>query len=103
MWTILPSSVTLIGGILIYILRRRCWPKSDKNSRSIYQGSLRVLARACGQMVALHLFDRLARIYLRTNPKRTETAKQIETLLIQRLGLKVSQHSRKQLTLPKED
>jgi len=105
MWPIiLPSSGTVIGGFLVYLIHRfnRSRSTGPNNSKAINQGSLRALTLACGQMIALHLFDRLERIYLRANPQRAETATQIEILLIRRLGLKEPPRSRNQLTLPKE-
>lgn len=102
MWSlILPSAGTIIGGAVAYWWRRSS--KSIIGSKASRQGSLQALTRACGQMVALHLFDRLKRIYLRINPKRTEIATQIEDYFLHGLGLDASPHSMKQLTAKQEE
>lgn len=107
MWTIiLPTSGTITGVLITYfarLLKRRRSPQLGNGNRAIRQGYLRSLIQACEQMAILHIFDRLERIYLHANPKRTAAATQIETLLIQRLGLEVSPDQEKQLVPREED
>jgi len=107
MWTIiLPTSGTITGVFLAYLarfLKRRRSPRSDNSGGTVRQGYLRSLIQACKQMAVLHVFDRVERIYLHANPERTEAAKQIETQLTERLGLKVSPNRKKQLAPRQED
>jgi hypothetical protein len=61
--------------------------RSQPDKESFGGGSLGSLIRAIGQMIAVHLFDRIEQVYLRANPGRVRVAQQIESMFLQRLGI----------------